>query len=197
MTDAKVLIRDGETGQLKRVKELSEAEVEEMHGRIERVMDDVHHGRAERSATAPADPYEIAQHEADVLKGRHHDESGYWRQVMEFFGFTWLEPAELDEKVGKQRYIPPSLTAHDRNVFDRYGRDVQNSNLYWVRPHSEGQWRDVVGARRRPHPALRGMAFTMKDLVDMYAEPKAFDEWARGRITIYKHKRLGIRRKRR
>lgn len=191
--DAKVVVTDPTTGQVKKVKALSETDVTEMHSRIEQVLDDVHRGRPEKNAKAPVDEYELRQHQEAALAGRDKDKNGHWRQVMEFFGFSWVEPKQLDERVGPQRYIPSNLDG----VHDRYGRAIPNTRLYWTRDHAVGQWRDVPDARNRPHPALRGMAFTMADLIGNYGKPEEFDKWAKAWIERWKKRRSGIRFRRR
>lgn len=161
--------------------ELTDAEIRQMDSRIERVIDDVYHGRPERSATRPVDPKDLAEHHADELQGRHLDKDGHWRQVMEFYGFTWFEPEQLDKTVGLQKVIPSTLNGlAGEKIWDRYGRPIPNSRLYWAQNHVEGQWRSDRGARLERCPsALRGLAFTMKDLVSNFATPQAFDEWAK------------------
>lgn len=180
-------VQDGEVVQTER--ELSAGEVQEMDSAIERVMDDVQRGRAEGHTAAPADPYDVAGHREEVLRGRDEDRDGFWKQVMEHHGFNWIEPAQLDAVVGPQRFIPSKIT----DVHDRYGREIYNNRLYWTRNHTEGQWRPDIG-KRRPHPALAQCSFTMADLVSMFGEPKHFDAWAK--LMVWKHERAraGIRR---
>jgi hypothetical protein len=172
-------------------RELSDAEVRQMDRSIERVVDDVHFGRPEKNAKKAPDPYEINEHERDFLKGRDADPTGYWRQVMEYHGFVWLEPEQLNRMVGRQKYVPSTLDG----LHDRFGRDVPNSRLYWTRPHTVGQWRYVPGSGKAPHPALRRCAFTMADLVALYRDsPAEFDRWAKETIEKWRRKRLGLRR---
>ena len=90
-------------------RELTPTEVNEMDSSIERVLDDVHHGRADNHAARPADPYEIKKYEEDIVQGRDRDKEGHWRKVMEHYGFNWLEPAQLNATVGPQRFIPSTI----------------------------------------------------------------------------------------
>ena len=177
-------------------RELTQTEVNSMDSAIEKVLDDVHHGRAEKNAARPADPYEIAQYEADVLQGRDQDKEGYWRQVMEHHGFNWLEPADLEATIGPERFIPSTIVGKNgEQIHDRYGREIYNNRLYWTRSHTVGQWRPDIGSRR-PHPALTG-SFTMKDLVGMYGDPEAFDEWAKLMIRRWERHRKHLKVRRR
>ncbi len=178
-------------------RELTATEVNSMDSSIEKVLDDVHHGRAEKNAARPADPYEVAKYEEDILQGRDQDKEGYWRQVMEHFGFNWLEPGQLDAAVGPERFIPSSIVGlNGEQIHDRYGREIYNNRLYWTRYHTVGQWRGDLGMRK-PHPALKQCSFTMKDLIGMYGEPGAFDHWAKGQIVKFERARKHIRVRRR
>lgn len=169
-------------------KSLSPSEVRQMDGAIEQVIDNVRSGRPERSPVAVVDPRDVRQHQLDVLKGRQADKDGWWKKVMEYYGFNWIEASQLDATIGPQRVIPPTLT----DVSDRYGREIYNNRLYWTRSHQEGQWRPDVG-KKRPHPALSQCSFTMVDLIDMFGEPEKFDEWAKQRILAFERHRKHIR----
>lgn len=168
-------------------RELSAAEVAAMDSKIERVREDVQAGRPEVGALRPVDPYDLAAYKRDVLKRRDLDVDGYWAQVMTFWGFTWLEPAELDRVVGKQQIIPSRINGLiGEKIHDQYGREIPNTNLYWTKSHELGQWRSDQGTRRPPRELLgidgRAMAFTMEDLVGNFGSPQAFDDWAKDRV---------------
>lgn len=152
-----------------------------MDARIERVLEDVTHGRPEGGASAPVDRKDIEAYQLDVLEGAHEDRSGYWQQVMEHFGFTWFEPAQLDRLLGPKVVIPSVLAPlAGEKLWDRYGRPIPNARLYWTENHTEGQWRSDAGARLDRCPAaLRGLGFTMKDLASSFESPQKFDAWAR------------------
>lgn len=157
------------------------AEIREMDSRIERVVDDVYHGRPEGGAQAPIDPRDVSAHELDTLKGRHEDKDGHWRQVMEHYGFSWFEPKQLDELIGPRKIIPSQLSPlAGEKLWDKYGRPIPNARLYWTQNHTEGQWRSDAGKRLDRCPtALRGLAFTMKDLAGSFESPEKFDQWAK------------------
>lgn len=171
-------------------RELTATEERAQEAAIERVRDDVHHGRPERHAAMPVDDQDLREAQSDILQGKDA-RADIWRQVMEHYHFVWLEPKQLDELIGPERYIPSRL----QELRDAFGREVVNSNLYWTRPHAEGQWRYVPSANKHPHPALRTYAFTIKDLVGMYTNPEAFDDWAKLMIRRWKKTRGKIRRR--
>lgn len=171
-------------------QELTPTQMAAMDSKIEKVIDDVHSGRPERNAARPVDPYVLRNHRADILKGRQEDKDGYWKQVMEYHGWNWIEPEDLNRIIGPERYIPSQLQAlAAEKLHDRIGRAIYNSSLYWTRPHELGQWRNDIG-RRRPHKALQTpMAWTMEALVGDFGEPKAFDEWAKTMIRRWQEGR--------
>jgi len=183
------------------IRDLTPAEEKQAALRIEKVVDDVYHGRPEGGAQGPIDPRDVLAHEEDVLQHRHEDRNGYWKQVMEFYGFTWFEPKQLDEMVGPKKIIPSSLEPlAGEKLWDKYGRPVANTRLYWTQSHTEGQWRSDAGSRLDRCPmALRGLAFTMKDLASSFESPEKFDQWAkqivvRRRKEKQRRKDLGLRR---
>lgn len=193
--------RFDEVGNVVSKRKMTQTEVNQMDTEIEKTIADSMSGRPEVGAAAPVDEYSLAQMRADVLKGRDKDPSGHWRQVMEYWGFNWLEPHQLNEVVGPMKVIPPSIKGLAGEIIhDHLGRDVANTNLYWTRPHAEGQWRSDFGNRRPPREFLRdrrAMAFTMADLIDMFESPQAFDEWARGRVKQTRRVMAAIRKRRR
>lgn len=201
MSDVPRVVRTQVTKDGKRAvvteRELTATEVNEMDSAIEQVLDDVHHGRPEKNAARPADPYEIAAYEADVLKGRDQDKDGHWKRVMEHYGFNWLDPEQLERTIGPERFIPSTIVGkHGEQIHDRYGREIYNNRLYWTRPHSVGQWRPDLGMRK-PHPALAKCSFTMKDLIGLFGEPAEFDAWAKEMIRKFEHHRRHIKVRRR
>jgi hypothetical protein len=98
--------------------ELTEAQVAAMDAAIARSRN----GQM-RSPSAPIDPYDRRQAEADIVRGRDRDPD-VWRQIMERTGFAWFDPHRMNREVGP-------MIGLDDGV---------------ARLHTEGQWR--CGARR-------------------------------------------------
>ena len=168
------------TGVFVNGRELTEREVAEMDARI----DLVRQGKGV-VALPPDDPEEVAGRERELLAGRgvpgSVDFDG-WRKVMESWGFAWVPAERLNKTVGPMSLIP-SILGKDAG-HDAFGRKIGNANLWWIKPHAEGQWRSDSGVSRPPADLLRGkeMAFTPSDLVLGFETPEAFDRWAAGRV---------------
>lgn len=155
-------------------RELSDNEVREMDARIERVMDDVAAGRPDQHHAAPMKEVDILAREEEFVAGRDRDRT-YWDKVTEYHGFYWLEPEQLNQRIGPEFYVPSELAG----VHDQYGRPLYNGRFHWIRPHRVGQYRSrVPGLVRKCHPSLWDMAFTVTDLLDLFQTPEAFHTWA-------------------
>lgn len=173
--------------------ELTPTQLNWIDAQIERVREDELANRPESSMQSVPDAYSITEMRRDYLAGRDADKNGYWRKVMEYWGYTWLEPAQIDELIGPMSYRPRTLPDLGGNpLHDALGRPIANSRNHIPVYHSVGQWRDVPGARRRPPLAMRGLAYEMQDLIGGFREPEIFDEWARDRVRAH-----ALRRKRR
>jgi hypothetical protein len=151
-----------------------------MARRIDAVRRRVREDRADPSLVGPVDPYDIRQHNLDALKGAQQKPE-IWNQVMEYHGFTWYEPSELDRLVGPMRVIPSSL----KGLVDARGLEIRNSSLYQHQRHKVGQWR-----RDRPHPIP--LAYTIEDLCALFQTPEAFDGWIKDHESKIRLGKLGI-----
>ncbi|TAL42836.1 MAG: hypothetical protein EPN91_07510 [Salinibacterium sp.] len=118
---------------------------------VERAIERVLSGKDLERRNGPIDPYDKREAERDIVRGRDKDATA-WRSVMEYFGFRWFEPHELDRVIGPQAVLAGIE-----------GADA----LYWQRNHTEGQWRSNK----------RRMAFTLKELAANYVTPEAFASW--------------------
>jgi len=117
---------------------------------IDRAIERVRAGK-DRSTGGKIDPQDRKEAEADIVAGRDRDPSR-WRAVMERFGFTWSEAQQLNATIG-----PQSAHANLPGA----------PELYWHRPHKEGQWRS----------AKYKMAFTLRDLAANFETPERFATW--------------------
>ena len=153
----------------------AEAEIEK---KIDAVRKRVLEGKPDPNFNSPADPKDVEEYQNDAIQGQHLTRPEVWRQVMEAHGFTWFSPAELDSKIGKERYVPSKIEG-----IDLPGGGVSNDGLYFERPNRVGQWRRNRGR----------LAFTIQTLFAHFGSPEVFDRWIREYESKLFRARLGLR----
>ncbi len=132
---------------------------------FEKTLDRVLAGKDREPKNGPVDLKDIKEAEADIIAGRDKDPD-IWRQVMQHWGFRWLEPAELDRTIGPEQVKASIEGAH-------------GEPLYWTRPHTVGQWRSNK----------HRLAFTLKDLTANFQTPETFHRWLQKRVQDALRKR--------
>jgi hypothetical protein len=130
--------------------------------RFERNLHLAREGRPTRPVATEPDPYDIRENLTDKVAGKDRRIDD-WRQVLEYHGFAYYPPLELDRRFGMLEQEVPG--ANGERVIARF-------------LHQEGEWRRVRPPRR---------SFTTKDVVTLFASPLEFDTWMRGELL--KHRR--------
>lgn len=144
----------------------------------ERLARELSGGRTYQPNTIP-DPYDQAQHRADVLRGRDREAWEKWRQVMSYFGFIWMEPEQLNACP----YVGPIKVV------------IQGSqgSTYRLRSHKVGQWRRWAAPTSKHINRDWWMGLTMDDLLSMWESPERFDAWIRIKDDRIRAKHLGYK----
>lgn len=159
---------------------------DQVHEKLERMRQEITGQKGPvRNPTAPADPYDMKEHSADCVAGRDRRHYDKWRQVMEYHGFFYLLPSQVDRIIGPKSVIPGELAGIGGNV-------------YVHEPHTEAQWRRF-GKPQRMAGAFNvdrtwAETFTPKDLISLFEDvPESFDRWMRQRDVQRLGRERGIK----
>ena len=160
--------------------------------KLDRIAREVTGRKTHLRAVGPLDPDEVRRFKADVIGSRSRDEwyPHYlkWRQVMEYHGYRWFTPEELDATYGPQLVIPSrdGQTVYSEVMWKiATGQDPSGLvNRRELRAHDVPQWRRV-----NPRPDTH----STEDLISLFGDsPATFDEWCRDHTRRWQAQQAGI-----
>lgn len=149
--------------------------------KLERIRQEVS-GAVQHRPRPRVTPQDLKESRADALRGRERTHYDRWRQVMEYHGFLFLTPAELDAHplVGPMK-VPTELGSVAEISALALHRSGQ---VYEYRGHTEAQWRRF---------GRYAEAFTVPDLVQLFGDsPERFDLWIRDHTARRHLRSLGL-----
>lgn len=130
--------------------------------RFERNLDRAREGKPSINPTPRLDAREIRENVAEKVAARDRRIDS-WHQVLEYFGFHFYQPKELDRIFGM---LEQEVT----------GIDAGETIIAYI-PHREGEWRRTRAPKK---------TFTTNDIVTLFETPFDFDRWMRAEILKWR-----------